>query len=623
MTLENNKLRNIAIIAHVDQGKTTLVDQLLRQSGTLVVRGEGQKRVMDSNDLERERGITILSKNTSIRWREWRINIVDTPGHADFGGEVERVLSMVDSVLLLVDAVEGPMPQTRFVTEKALQHGLHPIVVINKVDREGSRADWVVDQTFELFDRLGATDEQLDFPVVYSSAIEGWSTLDLSKKSEDMNSLLSTIVKCVNPPEVNHQGPFRLQVSALDYSSYVGVIGIGRVQRGQINRNSPVVIASSDGTTRNGRLLQILGFHGLERIEAQSARAGEIIAFTGIEGLRISDTLCDPEAVEPLSPLAVDEPTMSMTFQVNNSPFAGREGKYVTSRNLEERLARELVHNVALRVEQTDDPDKFKVSGRGELHLSILIENMRREGYEMGVSRPEVILKQVDGEICEPWEMMTVDVESDHQGRVMEKLGERRGELKDMVPDGKGRIRLDYLIPSRGLIGFRSEFLTTTSGTGLLYHAFDHYGRRVKEKIGERNNGVLISMATGKSLAYALFNLQERGRLFIGHGREVYEGMVIGIHSRNNDLVVNPLKAKQLTNIRAAGTDENLILSPPIPLTLEYALEFINDDELVEVTPVSIRVRKKFLKEYERKRASRAAYSSGVRHQGKGCQVIV
>ncbi len=607
MTLENNTLRNIAIIAHVDHGKTTLVDQLLRQSGTLVVRGEGQKRVMDSNDLERERGITILSKNTAIRWREWRINIVDTPGHADFGGEVERVLSMVDSVLLLVDAVEGPMPQTRFVTEKALQHGLHPIVVINKVDREGSRADWVVDQTFELFDRLGATDEQLDFPVVYSSAMEGWSTLDLSEKSEDMTSLLTTIVKCVNPPEVNHQGPFRLQVSALDYSSYVGVIGIGRVQRGQINRNSPVVIASSDGTTRNGRLLQILGFLGLERIETQSARAGEIIAFTGIEGLRISDTLCDPEAVEPLSPLAVDEPTMSMTFQVNNSPFAGREGKYVTSRNLEERLARELIHNVALRVEQTDDPDKFKVSGRGELHLSILIENMRREGYEMGVSRPEVILKQVDGEICEPWEMMTVDVESDHQGRVMEKLGERRGELKDMVPDGKGRIRLDYLIPSRGLIGFRSEFLTTTSGTGLLYHAFDHYGRRVKEKIGERNNGVLISMATGKSLAYALFNLQERGRLFIGHGREVYEGMVIGIHSRNNDLVVNPLKAKQLTNIRAAGTDENLILSPPIPLTLEYALEFINNDELVEVTPVSIRMRKKFLKEYERKRASRAA----------------
>ncbi|MDP7522328.1 MAG: translational GTPase TypA [Arenicellales bacterium] len=607
MTLENNTLRNIAIIAHVDHGKTTLVDQLLRQSGTLVVRGEGQKRVMDSNDLERERGITILSKNTAIRWREWRINIVDTPGHADFGGEVERVLSMVDSVLLLVDAVEGPMPQTRFVTEKALQHGLHPIVVINKVDREGSRADWVVDQTFELFDRLGATDEQLDFPVVYSSAMEGWSTLDLSEKSEDMTSLLTTIVKCVNPPEVNHQGPFRLQVSALDYSSYVGVIGIGRVQRGQINRNSPVVIASSDGTTRNGRLLQILGFLGLERIEAQSARAGEIIAFTGIEGLRISDTLCDPEAVEPLAPLAVDEPTMSMTFQVNNSPFAGREGKYVTSRNLEERLARELIHNVALRVEQTDDPDKFKVSGRGELHLSILIENMRREGYEMGVSRPEVILKQVDGEICEPWEMMTVDVESDHQGRVMEKLGERRGELKDMVPDGKGRIRLDYLIPSRGLIGFRSEFLTTTSGTGLLYHAFDHYGRRVKEKIGERNNGVLISMATGKSLAYALFNLQERGRLFIGHGREVYEGMVIGIHSRNNDLVVNPLKAKQLTNIRAAGTDENLILSPPIPLTLEYALEFINNDELVEVTPVSIRMRKKFLKEYERKRASRAA----------------
>lgn len=607
MTTTIDQLRNIAIIAHVDHGKTTLVDQLLRQTGTLVVRGEGQERVMDSNDLERERGITILSKNTAIRWNQWRINIVDTPGHADFGGEVERVLSMVDSVLLLVDAVEGPMPQTRFVTEKALQHGLHPIVVINKVDRDGSRPDWVVDQTFELFDRLGATDQQLDFPVVYSSAIEGWSTLDLSNKSDDMNSLLNTIVECVDPPEVDHEGPFRLQVSALDYSSYVGVIGIGRVQRGEIDRNSPVVIASADGTTRNGRMLQILGFHGLERIETQSAQAGEIIAFTGIDGLRISDTICDPETVETLAPLAVDEPTLSMTFQVNNSPFAGREGKYVTSRNLEERLARELIHNVALRVEPTEDPDKFKVSGRGELHLSILIENMRREGYEMGVSRPEVILKEVAGEIREPWEMLTVDVESDHQGRVMEKLGERRGELKDMVPDGKGRIRLDYLIPSRGLIGFRSEFLTATSGTGLIYHAFNHYGPQVKEKLGERNNGVLISMATGKALAYALFNLQERGRLFIGHGKAVYEGMVIGIHSRNNDLVVNPLKAKQLTNIRAAGTDENLILSPPIPLTLEYALEFINDDELVEVTPESIRIRKKFLKEYERKRASRAA----------------
>ena len=601
-------LRNIAIIAHVDHGKTTLVDQLLRQSGTLHEHGETQERLMDTNELERERGITILAKNTAIKWQDWRINIVDTPGHADFGGEVERVLSMVDSVLLLVDAVEGPMPQTRFVTNKALQHGLRPIVVINKVDRVSARPDWAIDKTFDLFDRLGATDEQLDFPVIYASAVQGWATADLKTRGEDMNVLFETIVKEVPPPEVEADGPFQLQVSALDYSSYVGVIGIGRVQRGGIRRNSPVTVAAADGTTRNGRILQILGFHGMEKIEMNEAKAGEIIAFTGLDQLHISDTLCDPAAVEPLAPLIVDEPTISMTFQVNDSPFAGREGKFVTSRNLRERLEQELIHNVALRVEPTEeDANRFKVSGRGELHLSILIETMRREGYEMAISRPEVILRVIDGEVCEPWETLTVDVETGHQGPVMEKLGERRGELRDMVSDDKGRVRLDYLIPSRGLIGFRSEFLTTTSGTGLMYHAFEHYGPRVAANLGGRLNGVLVSMATGKALAYALFNLQDRGRLFIGHAIDVYEGMIVGIHSRGNDLSVNPLKAKQLTNIRAAGTDENILLSTPVRLTLEYALEFIDDDELVEVTPKSIRIRKKLLKELDRKRASRAA----------------
>ena len=601
-------LRNIAIIAHVDHGKTTLVDQLLRQSGTLHEHGETQERLMDTNELERERGITILAKNTAIKWQDWRINIVDTPGHADFGGEVERVLSMVDSVLLLVDAVEGPMPQTRFVTNKALQHGLRPIVVINKVDRVSARPDWAIDKTFDLFDRLGATDEQLDFPVIYASAVQGWATADLKTRGEDMNVLFETIVKEVPPPEVEADGPFQLQVSALDYSSYVGVIGIGRVQRGGIRRNSPVTVAAADGTTRNGRILQILGFHGMEKIEMNEAKAGEIIAFTGLDQLHISDTLCDPAAVEPLAPLIVDEPTISMTFQVNDSPFAGREGKFVTSRNLRERLEQELIHNVALRVEPTEeDANRFKVSGRGELHLSILIETMRREGYEMAISRPEVILRVIDGEVCEPWETLTVDVETGHQGSVMEKLGERRGELRDMVSDDKGRVRLDYLIPSRGLIGFRSEFLTTTSGTGLMYHAFEHYGPRVAANLGGRLNGVLVSMATGKALAYALFNLQDRGRLFIGHAIDVYEGMIVGIHSRGNDLSVNPLKAKQLTNIRAAGTDENILLSTPVRLTLEYALEFIDDDELVEVTPKSIRIRKKLLKELDRKRASRAA----------------
>jgi GTP-binding protein len=600
-------LRNIAIIAHVDHGKTTLVDQLLRQSGTLEEHGVAQERVMDSNDLERERGITILAKNTAIKWQDWRINIVDTPGHADFGGEVERILSMVDSVLLLVDAVDGPMPQTRFVTNKALARGLRPIVVINKMDRVGARPSWVLDHTFDLFDRLGATDAQLDFPVVYTSAVQGWASLSPTERGGDMGVLFETIIANVPPPEVQAEGPFQLQVSALSYSSYVGVIGIGRVQRGRIKRNTGVTVAAADGTTRNGRILQILGFHGMEKIEMAEAEAGQIIAFTGLDELHISDTLCDPEAVERLPQLIVDEPTISMTFQVNDSPFAGREGKYVTSRNLRERLDQELIHNVALRVEATEDANRLKVSGRGELHLSILIETMRREGYELAISRPEVILRTIDGEICEPWETLTVDVETDYQGPVMEKLGERRGELRDMVADDKGRVRLDYLIPSRGLIGFRSEFLTTTSGTGLMYHAFEKYGPRVAANLGGRLNGVLVSMATGKALAYALFNLQERGRLFIGHATDVYEGMIVGIHSRGNDLTVNPLKAKQLTNIRAAGSDENILLSPPVRLTLEYALEFIDDDELVEVTPKSIRVRKKLLREHDRKRASRAA----------------
>ncbi len=601
------KLRNIAIIAHVDHGKTTLVDKLLQQSGTFDERAQVEERVMDSNELEKERGITILAKNTAIRWNGYRINIVDTPGHADFGGEVERVLSMVDSVLLLVDAVDGPMPQTRFVTQKALERGLSPIVVINKIDRPGSRPDWVLDQTFELFDRLGASDEQLDFPVIYASALNGYAGTEPGQMASDMTPLFQTIVDQVAPPRVDVDAPFQLQVSQLDYNSYVGVIGIGRIQRGRIQANSPVVVIDPEGRRRNGRVLQLLGFHGLERVEVGQAQAGDIIAFTGIEHLNISDTLCDPAQVEALPPLAVDEPTVSMTFQVNTSPFAGRDGKYVTSRQIRERLDRELVHNVALRVEDTDDPDKFRVSGRGELHLSVLIENMRREGYELGVSRPEVIIREVDGVKQEPYEQLTVDVEEQHQGAVMEKLGQRGGELKNMVPDGKGRVRLDFIIPARGLIGFRTEFLTATQGTGLLYNVFDHYGPMKKGDFGQRINGVLIANGAGKALAYALFNLQERGRLFIGHGEEVYEGMIIGIHSRANDLVVNPLKAKQLTNIRAAGNDENLLLTPPIRMSLEQALEFIDDDELVEVTPSHIRLRKKILSESERKRASRAS----------------
>ena len=605
MKLPAETLRNIAIIAHVDHGKTTLVDQLLRQSGTLTSHGKTSDRIMDSIDLERERGITILSKNTAIQWKDWRINIIDTPGHADFGGEVERVLSMVDSVLLLVDAVEGPMPQTRFVTQKALDHRLRPIVVINKVDRPAARSDWAVEQTFELFDRLGANDEQLDFLVIYASALEGWSSLNKQGHRElGMEILFEKIVSHVPPPQVDPVGPFQMQISALDYSNYVGVIGIGRIQRGSMSRNTQVKVVSADGAVRNGRILQILGFHGLERVEFQNASAGNIVAVTGIDELHISDTLCDVEVVEPLAPLRIDEPTLSMTFQVNDSPFAGREGKFITSRNLRDRLQREALSNVALRVESMRDPDKFRVSGRGELHLSILIENMRREGFELAISRPEVIMRGTEGETLEPFELLTIDIEDTFQGKIMDKLGERRAELRNVVPDGKGRVRLDCIAPSRGLIGFRPEFLSISRGTGLMYHAFDHYGPRVTGQLGERQNGVLVSMAKGRSLAYALFNLQERGRLFIGPGVDVYEGMVIGIHSRQNDLNVNPLKAKKLTNVRAAGTDENILLTNPIETTLEYAIEFINDDELVEVTPQAIRIRKKSLLAQERKRAA-------------------
>ncbi|MCF6257389.1 MAG: translational GTPase TypA [Gammaproteobacteria bacterium] len=602
------KLRNIAIIAHVDHGKTTLVDKLLQQSGTVTSRGDAEERVMDSNDIEKERGITILAKNTAIEWNDYHINIVDTPGHADFGGEVERVMSMVDSVLLLVDAAEGPMPQTRFVTEKALAQGLNPIVVVNKIDRNGARPDWAVDQTFDLFDRLGATDEQMDFPIIYCSAINGYAGLESDISSGDMTPLFETIVEHVKAPDVDVDSPFQMQVSALDYNSYTGVIGIGRVTRGRLKANSPVVVVDVEGKERRGRILQIFGFLGLERIEKTEVQAGDIIAFTGLDPLNISDTLCDPNNVEAMTPLSVDEPTVSMTFGVNNSPFAGQDGKFLTSRQIRERLQRELLHNVALRVEETDDPDKFKVSGRGELHLSILIENMRREGYELGVSRPEVIIHTLeDGTKEEPYEQVTVDVESDHQGSVMEKLGERGGEIKDMVPDGQGRVRVDYIMPARGLIGFRTEFLTATQGTGLIYSVFDHYGPMKPGNYGQRLNGVLISNGKGKALGYSLWNLQERGKLFIGANTEVYEGSVIGIHARDNDLVVNCLKGKQLTNVRASGTDENIQLTPFINLSLEQALEFIDDDELVEVTPTNIRLRKKVLNESDRKKASRAA----------------
>ncbi|MCZ8528840.1 translational GTPase TypA [Alteromonas sp. PRIM-21] len=608
-TTDISKLRNIAIIAHVDHGKTTLVDKLLQQSGTLESRGEQEERVMDSNDIEKERGITILAKNTAINWKDYRINIVDTPGHADFGGEVERVMSMADSVLLLVDAQEGPMPQTRFVTQKAFAQGLKPIVVINKIDKPGARPDWVMDQVFDLFDNLGATDEQLDFQVVYASALNGWASHDADEPQEDMNALFETIVEQVSAPDADVDGPFQMQISQLDYNSYVGVIGVGRVKRGSVKPNQQVTVVTADGEKRNGKVGLVYGYLGLARHEVESAHAGDIIAITGLGELKISDTICDQNTVEALPPLTVDEPTVTMTFQVNTSPFAGKEGKYVTSRNILERLNDELVHNVALRVEETQDPDKFRVSGRGELHLGILIENMRREGYELAVSRPEVILKEVDGETQEPYETLTIDCEEEHQGSIMEQLGLRKAEMTDMSPDGKGRVRIDFIIPSRGLIGFQTDFMTMTSGSGLLYHTFDHYGPYKGGIIGKRKNGVLIANANGKALTNALFNLQERGRLFIGHGVEVYEGMVIGIHSRDNDLTVNALKGKQLTNVRASGTDEAQTLVPPIKMSLEQALEFIDDDELVEVTPESIRIRKKLLTENERKRASRAPKS--------------
>ena len=603
--MPTSKLRNIAIIAHVDHGKTTLVDQLLKQSGTLDVRKATPERVKDSNDLERERGITILAKNTAIRWGEHRINIVDTPGHADFGGEVERVLSMVDCVLLLVDAVDGPMPQTRFVTQKAFAHGLRPIVVINKIDREEARPGWVLDQTFDLFDKLGASEEQLDFPVVYASALRGFAGLDPKQLASDMTPLFEAIVRHCPPPDVDEEGPLQLQVSQLDYSSYVGAIGIGRIKRGRIRRNSPVAVVDRDGRVRQERIMQVLGFLGLDRVEVEEAKAGDIIAFAGIERPAISDTICDPQQPEALPALVVDEPTINMTFEVNTSPFCGRDGKYVTSRQIRERLMREIMHNVALRVEETDDPDKFRVYGRGELHLGVLLENMRREGYELAVSRPRVVVKEIDGRQCEPYETLAVDLDESSQGAVMQALGERGGQLTAMHPDGKGRVRLDYIIPSRGLIGFQTYFRTLTSGMGLMHHIFDHFGPLLDREIGERTNGVLISNAQGKALAYALFNLQERGRLMIGHGDEVYEGQIVGIHSRDNDLVVNPLKAKKLTNIRAAGRDENIILSPPVRFTLEQAMEFIADDELVEVTPTQIRLRKRALKEHERKREGR------------------
>ena len=591
MSIDN--LRNIAIIAHVDHGKTTLVDKLLQQSGTLDRKSMDSERVMDSDDQEKERGITILAKNTAINWKDYRINIVDTPGHADFGGEVERVLSMVDSVLLLVDAVDGPMPQTRFVTQKAFDQGLNPILVINKVDRPGARPDWVLDQVFDLFDRLGGTDEQLDFPVVYASALNGIAGLDDQDMAEDMEPLFSLITEKVDPPSVDLEGPLQMQISALDYNSYVGVIGIGRIKRGKIKPNDQVVVVSSDGEQRKGKILQVMGYNGLERNEVSEAQAGDIVCITGIDQLNISDTICNPEQVEALEALSVDEPTVSMTFQVNDSPFAGREGKYISSRNLKERLEQELIHNVALKVEQGDSPDKFKVSGRGELHLSVLIENMRREDYELGVSKPEVIQKEVNGEIHEPFEQIVIDIEDQHQGSVMEEMGIRKADLQNMEPDGKGRIKLEFLAPSRGMIGFRSSFLTMTSGTGIMTSVFDHYGKAKEGELAKRTNGVLVSMIAGKTLAYSLHNLQERGRMFVGHGTEIYKGQIVGLHSRDNDLPVNPTKAKQLTNIRAAGSDENLILTPHIDHTLEQALEFIEDDELVEVTPKSIRLRKK------------------------------
>ena len=606
-----SNIRNIAIIAHVDHGKTTLVDQLLRQSGMLKQK-QGQTKetqdrlVMDSNELEQERGITILAKNTAVDWNGYRINIVDTPGHADFGGEVERVLSMVDSVLLLVDAVDGPMPQTRFVTQKAFNRGLNPIVVINKVDRHDARPSWVIDRVFDLFEQLGATDKQLDFPIIYASALRGFATMDLEKPSEDMNALFQLIIDQVPPPEVDPNGLLQMQITSLDYSSYVGTIGIGRIKRGKMKRNMPVTIIDSEGQVRSGRILQILGFLGLQRYEIEEAGAGDIVAITGIEKIKISDTICDPTAVEPLPPLAVDEPTVHMTFEVNTSPFAGREGKYLTSRQLRDRLQRELLHNVALRVEDTDTPEKFKVSGRGELHLAILIETMRREGYELAVSKPQVIVKDVNGEKQEPFELLIADIDEQNQGAIMEALGARKGDLIGMYPDQKGRVRLEYMIPTRGLIGFQTEFLILTSGTGILNHVFDHYGLVKSGNIAKRLRGVLIANGPGKTTGYSLFNLQERAQLIVGPQVDVYEGMVVGINSRAEDLVVNPVKPKQLTNMRASGSDENIILTPPLQMSLERAIEFIEDDELVEITPTQMRIRKKLLSANERKRVSRA-----------------
>ncbi|AEG30809.1 translational GTPase TypA [Thiomicrospira cyclica] len=604
--MSTDHIRNIAIIAHVDHGKTTLVDKLLRQSGTLDERKDQGERVMDSNDQEKERGITILSKNTAVDWNGYRINIVDTPGHADFGGEVERILSMVDSVLLLVDAVEGPMPQTRFVTQKALQQGLKPIVVVNKVDRDAARPDWVVDQTFDLFDRLGATDEQMDFPILFASGFNGYAGYDADVRSGDMNPIFETIVEKVPAPDVDLGGPFQLQCISLAYDTYKGVIGTGRIKRGAVQSGMSVAVVDKDGKKRNAKIAELFGFKGLDRVNISEAHAGDIVAFSGLDPLNISDTLCDPNHPEALPALTVDQPTVSMTFQVNTSPFVGQEGKLLTSRQIRERLDKELLTNVALRVEDTEDANKFRVSGRGELHLSVLIENMRREGFELGVSRPEVIFREIDGEVCEPYETLTVDVPEENQGTVMEQLGMRKAIMSDMIPDGQGRVRIDFTIPSRGLIGYRSEFLTATQGNGLIFSSFSHYGAKFIGSVGERTRGVLIAMSTGKALGFALFNLQERGRLFIGHGDEVYEGQIIGLHSRENDLTVNPLKGKQLTNMRASGTDEAIVLTPPVRFTLEQALEFIDDDELVEVTPLSVRIRKKYLTENDRKRHSRS-----------------
>jgi GTP-binding protein len=607
-----DNIRNIAIIAHVDHGKTTLVDKLLQQSGTLETRGKEIKRVMDSNDQEKERGITILAKNTAVSWQDFRINIVDTPGHADFGGEVERVLSMVDSVLLLVDAVEGPMPQTRFVTQKAFARGLHPIVVINKIDRDGARPDWVLNEVFDLFDRLGATEEQLDFPVIYASALEGKAGMEADQLEDNMESLFRLIVDKVPSPQVDLDGPLQLQISALDYNSYVGVIGVGRVTRGKIKTNMPVVVIDKDGDKRKAKIGQVKTYMGLHQVDAESAEAGDIICVTGIEELNISDTICDPDHPEALPALSVDEPTVNMTFQVNDSPFAGQDGKYITSRNLKDRLERELIHNVALRVEPGESAEKFRVSGRGELHLSVLIETMRREGFELAVSRPEVVTKMVDGELHEPFEHLVVDVEEEHQGSVIEELGLRKAEMQDMSSDGRGRVRITFIIPTRGLIGFRTLFMGLTSGSGIITHVFDHFGPVKKGDIASRNNGVLVSMVKGKSLGYALYNLQDRGRLFIDPNSEVYEGMIVGLHSRENDLVVNPTKAKQLTNVRASGSDENILLTPPIKHSLEQAMEFIESDELVEITPHHIRLRKQYLTENERKRRSRGSELRGA-----------